>query len=221
MKIDSMEEDDDKKSNEPDPRAALMLMLNARSNLLSSKSETGSKAVENDSEQEHPEDEIDNVPKLKDDPVYEKYYKMLKVRIFFLYCCNQQIYCIFPDIVHLMLYMLKVGLPMGAVRNAMTRDKLDPTVLDLDPEKSLESQRQPVDVPQLQEDPVVNEDAPIKDNPNLAKYHKMLKMVSLRATLTCMYLSPMHHILTLQESCLLTQGLASWSCIKCSETRRC
>ena len=180
-KIDFIEEENDKKSNEPDPRAALMLMLNARSNLLSSKSETGSKAVENDSEQEHSEDEIDIVPKLKDDPVYEKYYKMLKVRIFFFYC-NQQIYCIFPDIEHLMLYMLKVGLPMGAVRNAMTRDKLDPTVLDLDPEKSLESQRQPVAVPQLQEDPVVNDDAPIKDNPNLAKYHKMLKMVSLRAT---------------------------------------
>jgi hypothetical protein len=30
---------------------------------------------------------------------------------------------------------------MGAVKNAMQRDGLDPTILDLDPEKSLESQR--------------------------------------------------------------------------------
>lgn len=30
---------------------------------------------------------------------------------------------------------------MGAVKNAMQRDGLDPTILDLDPQKSLESQR--------------------------------------------------------------------------------
>ena len=32
---------------------------------------------------------------------------------------------------------------MGAVKNAMQRDELDPTIMDLDPEKSLESQRPP------------------------------------------------------------------------------
>jgi hypothetical protein len=69
---------------------------------------------------------------------------------------------------------------MAAVRNAMQRDEIDPTILDLDPEKSLESQRPPVTVPQ--QDPVVEDDSSLKDNPNLAKYHKMLKMVSLRAT---------------------------------------
>ena len=51
-------------------------------------------------------------PPLNKDPVYEKYY-----------------------------HMLKMGLPMGAVQNAMLRDELDPSVLDFDPEKSLESQR--------------------------------------------------------------------------------
>lgn len=76
--------------------------------------------------------------------------------------------------------MLKMGLPIGAVRNAMQRDKIDPTVLDLDPEKSLESQRPPVLVPQVQDDPVVKVNSPPKDNFNLAKYHKMLKMVSPR-----------------------------------------
>jgi hypothetical protein len=70
---------------------------------------------------------------------------------------------------------------MAAVRNAMQRDEIDPTILDLDPEKSLESQRSPVAVPQ--EDPVVKkDDSSRKDNPNLVKYHKMLKMVSLCAT---------------------------------------
>jgi hypothetical protein len=69
---------------------------------------------------------------------------------------------------------------MAAVRNAMQRDEIDPTILDLDPEKSLERQRPPVAVPQ--QDPGVEDDSSQKDNPNLAKYHKMLKMVSLRAT---------------------------------------
>ena len=30
---------------------------------------------------------------------------------------------------------------MGAVKNAVLRDELDPTIMDLDPDKSLESQR--------------------------------------------------------------------------------
>ena len=32
------------------------------------------------------------------------------------------------------------GLPMGAVQNAMERDGLDPTIMDLDPNKSVASQ---------------------------------------------------------------------------------
>ena len=51
-------------------------------------------------------------PPLKDDPVYAKYWKMLKV-----------------------------GLPLGAVMNACERDSVDPTVMKLDPNKSLASQR--------------------------------------------------------------------------------
>jgi hypothetical protein len=102
--IDSIEEEenenDTKSNDEPDPRTALLLMLNKRSNLLSSStsSETGSKAVDNDeSEQDHPEDEIDTDPKLKDDPVYAKYYKMIRM-----------------------------GLSKEVAQHAMIRDKLDP-----------------------------------------------------------------------------------------------
>merc|ERR1711862_168581 len=36
--------------------------------------------------------------------------------------------------------MLKIGLPMGAVKNALVRDGKDPMVIDLDPEKYLKSQ---------------------------------------------------------------------------------
>ena len=32
------------------------------------------------------------------------------------------------------------GLPLGAVKNAMQRDGLDPSIMDLDPEKSVTSQ---------------------------------------------------------------------------------
>jgi hypothetical protein len=37
--------------------------------------------------------------------------------------------------------MLKMGLPVGAVKNALTRDGKDPSIMDLDPNKSLSYQR--------------------------------------------------------------------------------
>merc|ERR1711997_1038564 len=52
----------------------------------------------------------EDVP-LKEDPDYIKYFKMLKM-----------------------------GLPMGAVKNALVRDGKDPAVIDLDTAKSLKSQ---------------------------------------------------------------------------------
>lgn len=62
------------------------------------------------------------------------------------------------------------GLPIDAVKNSMQRDQQDPTVLDLDPVKTLESQRPPevfgYDGPSLNEDPAYE------------KYFRMLKMVS-------------------------------------------
>ena len=58
------------------------------------------------------EEEADTGPALKDDPVYAKYFKMLKV-----------------------------GLPIGAVKNACTRDNVDPSIMDYDPERPLKSQQ--------------------------------------------------------------------------------
>ncbi len=53
----------------------------------------------------------DVAPPLKEDPEFIKYFKMQKM-----------------------------GLPLGAVKNALQRDGKDPSIMDLDPEKSLKSQ---------------------------------------------------------------------------------
>ena len=66
-------------------------------------------------------------PALKDDPKYERYFKMLKI-----------------------------GMPMDVVKHAMTRDGLDPTVMDGDHSK-------PAGVP-------------LKEDPTYQKYFKMLSI---------------------------------------------
>merc|ERR1712194_489697 len=85
-------------------------------------------------------DEEDNGPPLKDDPLYSKYFKMSKM-----------------------------GLPLGAVQNAMQRDGIDPSIMDLDPEKSVASQLDTKEEP-------VDDGPPLKDDPTYVKYFKMLKM---------------------------------------------
>jgi heat shock protein HspQ len=80
----------------------------------------------------------DKNPPLKDNPEYQKYFKMLTM-----------------------------GLPMGAVRNALVRDGKDPDIMDLDPNKSLESQIGGGDK---------DTGIPLKDDPEYAKYFKMVSM---------------------------------------------
>ena len=63
------------------------------------------------------------------------------------------------------------GLPKGAVQNAMQRDELDPSIMDLDPTKSVASQMK-------KEEEQVDDGPPLKDDPKYSKYFKMLKMVS-------------------------------------------
>jgi hypothetical protein len=82
----------------------------------------------------------DDGPALQDDPDYQKYFKMLKM-----------------------------GLPIGAVKNALTKDGKDPSIMDLDPKKSLKSQ--------MGGDGAASDDGPpLKDDPDYAKYFKMLSM---------------------------------------------
>jgi hypothetical protein len=83
--------------------------------------------------------DADTGPPLKDDPEYGKYFKMLGM-----------------------------GLPVGAVKNAMSRDGKDPAILDLDPTKSVSSQMSGA----TEKDTGI----PLKDDPEYSKYFKMLGM---------------------------------------------
>ena len=87
---------------------------------------------------------IDDGPPLKEDPKYSKFFKMLKM-----------------------------GLPMGAVQNAMQREGLDPSVMDLDPDKSVASQLNKVED---KEEEIADNGPPLKEDPTYVKYFKMLKM---------------------------------------------
>jgi hypothetical protein len=53
-------------------------------------------------------DSQDDGPPLKEDPEYEKYFKMLKM-----------------------------GLPLDAVKHSVKRDGKDPAIMDLDPERAI------------------------------------------------------------------------------------
>jgi hypothetical protein len=86
-------------------------------------------------------EEKDTGPPLKEDPAYAKYFKMLTM-----------------------------GLPMGAVKNAISRDGKDPAIMDLDPVKSLKSQLGGVSVEEK------DTGIPLKDDPEYTKYFKMLGM---------------------------------------------
>jgi hypothetical protein len=57
------------------------------------------------------------------------------------------------------------GLPKGAVQNAMQRDGLDPTIMDLDPDKSVTSQ--------LKKD---DSGPPLKEDPKYQKYFKVMHL---------------------------------------------
>ena len=86
-------------------------------------------------------EEVDGPP-LKDDEEYSKYFKMLKM-----------------------------GLPIGAVKNAISRDGKDPSVIDLDPEKSLKIQKGI-----KADETIIDTGTPLKDDPEYSKYFKMMKM---------------------------------------------
>jgi len=87
-------------------------------------------------------DKSDEGISLRADPEYEKYFKMLKI-----------------------------GMPKAQIQHAMTRDEKDPTILDLDPERSLIAQRPPPNAGGGNSD-----GPPLKDDAEYAKYFKMLKM---------------------------------------------
>lgn len=134
-----------------DPRAAMMAMLNKRAN---AEVEEPAKAVSstianraspalssmlakrapNDiqAKDERPTPVDSGRPALKNDPKYAKYIKMLKV-----------------------------GMPLPVVQHSMTRDGLDPTILEGDHNKPV---------------PEAPTAVPLKEDPAYTKYFKMLKL---------------------------------------------
>lgn len=82
----------------------------------------------------------DTGPPLKDDPDYSKYFK---VSVQSVLCFTISYYTVLTNTVFYSLQMLKMGLPMGAVQNAMQKDGKDTSIITLDPEKSLSSQQTP------------------------------------------------------------------------------
>lgn len=69
-----------------------------------------------------------------------------------------------------------MGLPAGAVKNALQRDGKDPSIIDLDPEKSLKSQSGGA-VEDKDDGP------PLCEDPQFTKYFKMLKVRDMRKTI--------------------------------------
>ena len=154
------------------------------------------KSVKSQLKKDEDEDEDDGPP-LKDDPEYQKYFKMLKMGLPVGAVKNAlQRDGKDPSIMDLdpnkstksqlkkeededdgpplkedpdfikYFKMLKMGLPHGAVKNALVRDGKDPSIMDLNPEKSLKSQLG------KEED----NGPPLKEDPDYVKYFKMLKM---------------------------------------------
>ncbi|KAG7367541.1 formin homology 2 domain containing protein [Nitzschia inconspicua] len=91
--------------------------------------------------QQYPDNEEDSEPPLKEDPEYAKYFKMLSMK-----------------------------LPMGAVKNALLRDGKDPSIMDLDHNRSLRSQQA------AGHESTADTRPALKDNPEYTKYFKMLAM---------------------------------------------
>ena len=76
---------------------------------------------------------------------------------------------------------------MGAVKNAMTRDGLDPDIMDLDHDKSVASQMKGGDD--------ADDGPPLKDDEKYQKYFKMLKMVSCRNAFVLFCINPVYLIM--------------------------
>ncbi|KAL7465435.1 hypothetical protein ACHAXS_005767 [Conticribra weissflogii] len=79
---------------------------------------------------------------IKNDPDYQKYFKMLKV-----------------------------GLPIGSVKQALMRDGKDPSIADMDPEKSFSSQTE--SAREVNDSSSARNDVPLKDSEEYGKFFKV------------------------------------------------
>lgn len=86
---------------------------------------------------------------LKDDPEYSKFFNVCHI-----YCIN----CLFISITlnnYCLLQMLKMGVPLPAVKQALVKEGKDPSIIDMDPEKPF------------------TKAVPLKEDPEYAKFFKV------------------------------------------------
>ena len=133
-------------------------------------------------------EEEDDGPPLREDPKYQKYFKMLKM-------VSPFVYILVYLWNRLMLYdsVIIKGLPVGAVKNAMQRDGLDPAIMDLNPEKSVASQQN------KEEEELVDKGPPLKEDPRFQKYFKVCQFLPASAFLLFLSHSFLSHPLLLQD----------------------
>lgn len=101
-----------------------------------------------------------------------------------------------------------MGLPLGAVRNALQRDGKDPGIMDLDPEKSLKSQTGAQE--ELQDTGV-----PLKEDP---EYSKVSKSVLSQSTFNPFHLLRSNFSLSVLQN--VKNGASIRRCKECSAKRR-
>ena len=68
-----------------------------------------------------------------------------------------------------------MGIPSGAVRQALQKEGKDPNIVDMDPEKSYASQVKKDKVKEEKKDSAAKGPA-LKDDPEYTKFFKMLKV---------------------------------------------
>lgn len=68
-----------------------------------------------------------------------------------------------------------MGIPSGAVRQALQKEGKDPNIVDMDPEKSYASQVKKAEVKVEKKDSAAEGPA-LKDDPEYTKFFKMLKV---------------------------------------------
>ena len=69
-----------------------------------------------------------------------------------------------------------MGIPSGAVRQALQKEGKNPNVVDMDPEKSYASQVKKDDKAKEEEKDSAIEGPALKDDPEYTKFFKMLKV---------------------------------------------
>jgi len=67
--------------------------------------------------------------------------------------------------------MLKMGIPIGAVRQALQKEGKNPDIANLDPEKSYASQV--IEKPSIAGKSVADEGLPLKEDPEYTKFFKV------------------------------------------------